>query len=478
MDAGQIDDFVIESEGFGQATPWKPSSTVKRKAKFPLTLMSFGEVGDHIDFIRRMDGRRKPFWMPTYLNDYGLTQNRTVGQTTITVKAGALATKWAVGNQFKHIALLNATKLECYGVTGVSSSGGVETLTLSRGLDSDLNASTTVCCQLFLARLADDKQTIEWTSGDSAKATLSIIELPKEYPAPAEGNLATDSAHFGTRPVYFFLFTDGSNEYTYADYSQTVLAGGKVFRAANISSPDLKMSFDMIGDPIEVEIRTDSIDHPLRAFLEELEFKNLTLQIFRADLDSLGSFSTATDSVHEGRVDQVEFGDEGQITVSISSVFRINERNIPLLMFQRTCTHRTFQGGCHAVEADFTTDGTVTAVSSDPPYIEATEFGAAATSHSDANWFALGKVTVTNASGTETRMCVGASGNRLYLNAPFRHAVVGDLCAAVAGDNKRVTTCNTKFNRLADHLGNPYMPSENPQMEAMKTPQASGGKKG
>ena len=151
----------------------------------------------------------------------------------------------------------------------------------------------------------------------------------------------------------------------------------------------------------------------------------------------------------------------------------MNERELPTMRMQRTCNWRTFQQGCGAVEADFTTAGVMTGVSADPAYIEAPAFGSKATAMADPNWFALGKVTV----GTEKRLCTGQAGNRLYLNLPFKSAVVGNAVSAVAGDDKRVGTCNTKFGQLANHLAAPYIPNENPSIAPLKTPARTGGKK-
>ena len=68
-----------------------------------------------------------------------------------------------------------------------------------------------------------------------------------------------------------------------------------------------------------------------------------------------------------------------------------------------------------------------------------------------------GKVTV----GIEVRMCVGQNGNRLYLHAPFKNAQIGNNASALAGDDKRIGTCQRKFNNVANFLGFSYMPNTN-----------------
>ena len=128
--------------------------------------------------------------------------------------------------------------------------------------------------------------------------------------------------------------------------------------------------------------------------------------------------------------------------------------------------------GRHA--EDFSTSGAITAIdSSATPYIEAAEFGAKATLTGEPNWFALGRVTV----GNETRLCVGANGNRLWLNAPFRSASIGNQATAFAGCDKRAETCVSKFDNLDNFLGFPYIPNRHPQFEALQAPKPKGGKK-
>jgi hypothetical protein len=124
------------------------------------------------------------------------------------------------------------------------------------------------------------------------------------------------------------------------------------------------------------------------------------------------------------------------------------------------------------VRADFTTTGTITALTDD--YVEAAEFAAKETAESDPVWFALGVVRV----GNETRLATGTNGaGRLYLNFPFRSAIVGDTITAEAGCSKRIGVCTGKFNNLVNFLGFPYVPNTNPQFEALSQPKAGGGKK-
>lgn len=473
---GGLDDFAFHSRGYGVATPWRSSGAVRRTITLPLLLQGLDTIGALRRFADRHSGRMRPFWLPAFINDFGLLEDAAAAATELTVEGHEFATKHALGAQWCFIALLTrAGKLECYGVTAVASdlSGDNDVLTLDRGLDSDLVAADTICSPLVLARFANDDLEYEYASGDVITGELQFIEVAVEYPAATAGASAATSAHLGSRPVFLYRITDGVTTLYLADYGVDITAASQTWQASDIEHASLHSTSDMLGDAVDVTLRTDDADHPLRAYLNEYNLANFTLEVFETDIDDLAALDLSAPA-HLGRLEAVDFGREGEIRLEVSSLFRLSEREIPTIRMQRTCNWRTFEGGCGAVEADFTTAGTITAINADPAYVEAAEFGAKATAESDANWFALGKVTV----GAEIRICTGQDGDRLYLNYPFLSAAVSDSISAVAGDDKRIGTCEAKFGQLAAHLAAPYMPNSNPQLDPLKQPVDTGGKKG
>jgi Phage conserved hypothetical protein BR0599 len=474
---GQMDDFTYETKGFGTATPWKPTGQSRRKFSLSFYLSGLSIIGDFRRFVDRQRGRMIPFWVPTFANDFPIVYDGIAcGVTSITVQGSEFQTYYAAGAQAKFIALVTRSgKLECYGVTAVAASGSNTVLTLDRELDSALTASETICCPLLLCRFSDDSIDLTYESGDTISAIVGFTELPKEYPVPASTGSVLSTGVFGSRPVFLYQLSGGGATYYYADYGVDVVANGHTWIAADVEHGPLKSASDLLGDEVEVSFYTDDTAHPLAAYLSEFSMMVYTLTIYQADVRNLAAF-TGSSPWHLGRIEKVQIGEAGQYQCTVSSIFRMAQRQVPTEKVQRTCNWRTYDGiGCQADEATFTTAGTITAVSAaDPPYVEAAEFGAKATAEGDANWFALGKVT----AASEIRICTGQSGNRLYLNFAFENASIGNAISAVAGDDKRITTCNTKFNQLLNHSGSPYTPNENPQMNNLDQPTPSGGKKG
>lgn len=472
-EAGQLDDLRFTSAGYGVSTPWRESGATRRTVQLPLLLRDRAEAAAWRTFGDRLRGRQRPCWCPAYVNEFALTVDRSAAAATITVAGHGYSTRFALGNPHKFIALLTrAGKLECYGITAATPTGADDVLTLSRALDTALDASATMCSPLLLVRLAEDEVEHEYLSGEAVRSELSAVECPVEYPAPAESSSGLDSAHLGTRPVFLYRITDGVTTLRLADYGCDLTAASLAWTAADISGSDLVSTLDMLGDKMSLSLQTDDTAHPLRDYLDPLNARNFTVEVFYADLDDLGALDLGTPE-HLGRIEEVSFPPQGRIEVEVSSLFRFNELHIPRLQYQRLCNWRLGEGGCQANLATFTTAGTIAAISESPAYVEATAFGAKATAEGDPNWFALGKVIC----GDEVRLCVGAAGNRLYLNYPFRRAAVTDAISAIAGDDKRAGTCNNKFAQLDNHFGFQYLPARNPQFRALETPESTGGKK-
>jgi len=257
----------------------------------------------------------------------------------------------------------------------------------------------------------------------------------------------------------------------FTNWPISVTVDGNEWSAMDIEHGELTEDSEFNLDPISIAVSTDDTASMFRAFLDVHLSERTSVEIYKSDYSTLAADFAAP--VYKGEVSRCSFREKGAIDVECTSIFRIGEYETPRTKLQRTCNHRLYNSRCGLNAALFTTTGTMDAISSSPPYIEASEFGAKATLEGDPNWFALGKVTV----GTETRFCVGAAGDRLYLNAPFRSAVLGNQASAQAGCDKRINTCENKFLNTANFRGWPYTPNKNPQFEALETPKPSGGKK-
>ena len=458
---GLLDDFSYDAPTGGAAIPWKPTSGPKRTLGLPFLIESYDQFRPWRAFFAGREGRRRGFWVPTWLTDFIVTQDVAAGSLTIRIKHVGLTDKVSFGAQFKHLALITWSKMELYRIDDIEVDGAEEVITLDHVLESNLVAGITVCCGLMYVRLADDEIEYEYISGGAAKVNLRFVELPKE----TEG-----TAHEGTKPMFLYIIQQGSAVFRYTNYPITRNIGGLDYEAQPLEHGEVSEDVELNSDPFDLTCATDDPAHPFRQLLDTSFVVLTTLLIYETDADAP---VLPASPIFKGRIQGCDFGNRGAVTGKVSTLLRIGEIDAPQALSERTCIHETYDGHCGLNPLAFTTSGPITAKSSNPPWIEAVEFGAKATLEGDPNWFALGLVTV----GTEQRFCTKQVGNRLYINVPFKFAIVGNTASALAGDDKRVDTCHDKFANIDNHLGFAFMPNKNPQFEALVTPKPGGGKK-
>lgn len=461
VDHGALDDFTYDAPTGGAAIPWKPTSGPKRTLGLPFLIDGYDQFKIWRAWFAAREGRRRGFWIPTWLTDFIVTQDVAAGSLTMRIKGVGLTSKVSFGAQFRHLALITWSKMEFYRIDDIVVDGAEELITLDHVLESNLVAGVTVCCGVMYVRLANDEIEYEYRSGNVAAVNLRFVELPKE----AEG-----AAVDGTKPIFLYIIQQGSAVFRYTNYPISRTIGALTYEAQPLEHGDISEDVEFNSDPFDLTCATDNPAHPFRQLLDSSFVVLTTLSIYEVDADAT---SLPASPIFKGRIQGCDFGQRGAITGKVSTLLRIGEIDTPQALSERTCIHETYDGYCTLNPLAFTTTGPITAKSSNPPWIEAVEFGAKATLQADPNWFTLGLVTV----GTEQRFCTKQVGNRLYINVPFKSAIVGNSASALAGDDKRIDTCNAKFNNILHHLGFAFMPNKNPQFEALITPKPSGGKK-
>lgn len=473
LDLGQLDDFSFDPQGLGRATPWKQTTAPKRRVTYPFLFRDRAASKLWRVFVENRRGRLTGFWLPLYTNDYPITQDQAEGDGTITIEKMGFSQKWAYGTQFRHLALLTRDgKLECYGVTAVTISGETEVLTLDDTLGTALVAADTVCCGLMFARFAEDEIAYEYKNDECCRAEVGFLELPTETLTPDFGAGPIGDTHSGSLPLYLYSIIRGGTEWLFTNWPQDVTTTDLAqWTAADITHGEIESGLDLIAESLEIVIATRAADHPLRALLDRNDLAVTEIYVYESAADTLVYDEAAP--IYTGRVAACSFEPQGVIRLTLGSILRLVEQETPRIQLQRPCNHRLFDTFCGLDPAAFTTAGTVSAVSTDPAYVDASAFGAKATAEGDANWFALGRVVI----GQQHRLCTGQSGDRLFLNAPFKDVATGMDVSARAGCDKRIGTCLSKFDNVDHHLGFTYTPNKNPQFEALSTPKPSGGKK-
>lgn len=453
---GQLDDIDI-TQLSAMTTPWKATSAVKRKLRLPFLFRTKAEWREFRDFFQTQRQKLDGFWVPVHLTDYPAL-SFSQGSDQLVIEDINLRAKFSAGNQFAFGALINRTAIECFEIDSIALAGETEELTLTQNIAGDFDVADTVVCALLYARLGDDI-TYSFITDGVCRAEAQIIELPMEYGTEVPG----------TRPMFLYEFIRSGVTWRMTNWPEQVVIDDEVWAPDNLIHGEIHSGSDFLAEELSLEVATDIASHPFRFYTQRNAMEVTDASIFETDADAPAIDRDAP--IYAGRIGAVEYKGNGQADVGLSSLFRIGEQVVPRMQVQRTCNHRLGDVNCAVDLAPLTTSTTLSDVQE--TYVEAAAFGAAATSHSDPNWFALGRVTV----GNEVRMVVGQDGNKLYIDEPFYAATTGDSASAKPGCDKRINTCDSKYDNLDNTVQFPYLPSSNPQFQALKTPQSAGGKK-
>jgi len=150
------------------------------------------EIAAFQTMLDALQGRLTPFWLPTWRHDFRLVTDRAPGDLTLLVE-GISYSRFGfstVDYGSRHLALLKpeggAIAAVYRGVTAALDNGnGTETLTLSATLGVAYPKDRTMVSFLSLVRLDDDAPALRWHHQALAEATLRVVDLNREAPAPA-----------------------------------------------------------------------------------------------------------------------------------------------------------------------------------------------------------------------------------------------------------------------------------------------------
>lgn len=469
---GQLDDLKF---GGLIASPWRESTMLKRRFTLPFFFVNRAEWRAFRDFFGERQ-RFAGFWMPVFMNDYRAV-TLTPGVTVFDIPSVGLAGRFVLNKQHGFCAIVSSTDIQPHAITGVTTVGANERITVRDPMRTfDVNSS--MVCALLWARLDDDLQ-FDCLTDQAIRCSVTFEEQSGETESAATG---TSAGYFvqWTRPAYLYEIKRGAFTWRLTNWTEAICDNeGNMWSVDAIDHGQIKSGSDLIGEGMDVTVKTDDPTHPFRYWKDRTANERVTLSIFKINIPSRSQPEAAfppvidrEDPVYVGRLGNAEYQPGGSIRVRADSLLEIGEEQCPKMVVQRTCNHRLFDQNCGVNELTFTTGGSISAVSD--TYVESLAFGLQVSTVADPDWFALGKVMV----GGEVRQIVGASGNRLYIDQPFRLAAVGQSITATAGCNKRIVTCDDKFDNLLRTVQFPYIPNSNPQFEALKLPKESGGKKG
>lgn len=460
---GQLDDFNLVRVAASLATPWKATTSLRRRLMLPFLFTSRAQWRAFRDFVAERKGCQEGFWVPTWLTDYW-AQAFAPGDNLIDIDPVGLTEAFAADGPFGFMALIRrdgaGSVMEAHKIAGVTDESGFERMALT-GVIGSFDYAQSICCALLYVRFAEDEIEYEFLTDQCIRCEVNFLELPREYVTSATTS----------RPITCYEITRGLNTWNLCNWTEAITDNeGTLWIPDNIGNGDISGGLDFVSESVQITGATDQAEHPMRYWVVRNALEKVTLSIYEIDADTLTI--DRDDPVYIGRLQAAQYKEKGQYEAEATSIMRLSEIQTPRMGCQRTCNNTLFDVNCALAVEDFTTVGQLTALAVE--WVEADEFLDEAVANDDPNWFALGTITV----GTESRMCVGQDGNRLYIEEAFLNAQVGDDASATAGCDKRIGTCENKFDNVRNNVSMPYLPNSNPTTDAIKQPKPAGGKKG
>lgn len=136
------------------------------------------------EFLDARQGRRVPFWTPTFCWDLQLAADSDGAGLTLEIrKAGYGQFLWPSLARRRLALFVPGQPMLLRQVTGLDDGATSETLHLDSAPGVPLAAASARLCFLVLCRLAEDLTELTWCNPDYCEAAIRFRELPNEVPA-------------------------------------------------------------------------------------------------------------------------------------------------------------------------------------------------------------------------------------------------------------------------------------------------------
>jgi len=214
------------------------------------------------------------------------------------------------------------------------------------------------------------------------------------------------------------------------------------------------------GKPPMLELNEVEKSHELSLALQRNQVPELLnwllgrsgyMDIDFCKIDENGNWST----IFSGRVSKFTI-DLHYLTLSVESIISYGMRSANRFRLNPGCVHLLGDSGCGVDMTNYKVMGSIESITDSTVTLNVTYRAPNVPPTPPENWYQFGTI---EAAG-EIRMIVGSTYDTLTLKFAFNSVSAGDAFTAYPGCDKRVDTCETKFNNKANFLGFPYAPFE------------------
>jgi uncharacterized phage protein (TIGR02218 family) len=153
-----------------------------------------------------------------------------------------------------------------------------------------------------------------------------------------------------------------------------------------------------------------------------------------------------------GRVSDMS-GKRTELNGSVKSDLELLNTKLPRNLYQASCLHTLYDGGCAANKAALTVSGSVNGNNGTGQWMQSSL-------SNSPGWFDQGVITFTYGPNAGQRRTVKAyASGQFWFALPLPHVpTVGEIFTVYPGCDKTQATCQGKFNNLHRFRGFPYIP--------------------
>lgn len=269
-------------------------------------------------------------------------------------------------------------------------------------------------------------------------------------------NLLNSGQQLLMADLYTFTLADGTvYRCTTCDIDLTV--GGNLFTSTGpaIKRSNTKTVLGVEVDGLKITVASSAsvlIEGVpiLQAFVKGL-FDGAIVQLGRVFMPTWGDTSLGAVNLFTGRISDIICG-QIEAEVTVKSDLELLNIMMPRNIYQPGCIHTLYDAGCTLNKASFGVNGSVVGVGTTTTvWCNLTQA---------SGYFSLGTITFTGGANNGISRTVKVYSLGVF-TLMFPLGVVpapGDTFTAYPGCDKQQSTCQTKFNNVANFRGFPYIP--------------------
>ena len=268
-----------------------------------------------------------------------------------------------------------------------------------------------------------------------------------------------DSNQFVMADLYTITTALG-DVYRFTSYDFDLIVAGHLFDSGGIiiTRSDTRQALGVQVDNLRVDISatvdTDLAGVPFLQLLHNGGLDGARFKLQRIFMDAMTPTDTSagTITLFDGRVSEINDLTRTGASLSIAHDLELLNVQLPRNLYQPGCLNTLFDGGCKLLASTYAVNATVEAGT----VLNRIQ----CTMAQPQGYFSQGVVEFISGDNTGVKRTIKRhESGALILTLPLRVVpAIGDQIRIYPGCDKRMETCNVRFNNLTNFRGAPFVP--------------------